>query len=70
MAKWNPAYHLMIDLPVTERAKVSAFLAKHTGAEGPPLPSSVVTDAAGNALLVTTGIPSVSNLRRLLDRES
>jgi thiol-disulfide isomerase/thioredoxin len=69
LAKWKPAYHLMIDLPVTERAKVNSFLATHTGTESPPLPSSVVTDAAGNALLVTTGIPTVSDLRRLLDRE-
>jgi len=69
LEKWKPAYHLMIDLPITERAKVNAFLAKHTGTENPPLPSSVVTDAAGNALLVTTGIPTVSDLRRLLDRE-
>jgi thiol-disulfide isomerase/thioredoxin len=69
LAKWKPAYHLMIDLPVTERAKVNSFLANHTGTESPPLPSSVVTDAAGHALLVTTGIPTVSDLRRLLDRE-
>ncbi len=69
LAKWQPAYQLMNDLPVTERAKVGAFLAKHTGTEGPPLPSSVVTDAEGKALLVTAGIPTVSDLRRLLDRE-
>ncbi|MGY8689829.1 MAG: ASPIC/UnbV domain-containing protein, partial [Verrucomicrobiales bacterium] len=49
LAKWKPAYHLMIDLPVTERAKVNSFLANHTGTESPPLPSSAVTDAAGHA---------------------
>jgi len=69
LAKWKPAYQLMSDLPVTERAKVGAFLVKQTGTEGPPLPSSVVTDAEGKALLVTAGIPTVSDLRRLLDRE-
>ena len=69
LEKWKPAYHLMIDLPITERAKVNSFLATHTGTESPPLPSSVVTDAAGKALLVTAGIPTVSDLRRLLDRE-
>ena len=69
LAKWKPAYQLMSDLPVTERAKVGAFLVKQTGTEGPPLPSSVVTDAEGKVLLVTAGIPTVSDLRRLLDRE-
>jgi hypothetical protein len=59
----------MSDLPVTERAKVGAFLVKQTGTEGPPLPSSVVTDAEDKVLLVAAGIPTVSDLRRLLDRE-
>ena len=69
LAKWKPAYQLMSDLPVTERAKVGAFLVKQTGTEGPPLPSSVVTDAEDKVLLVAAGIPTVSDLRRLLDRE-
>ena len=67
--KWKPAYRMLIDLPIADRATVTSFLAAHTGTESPPLPSSVVTDAAGKALLVTTGVPTVSDLRRLLDRE-
>ncbi len=66
LAKWKPAYRLLIDLPKSERAAVNAFLTAQTGTENPPLPSSVVTDNAGKALLVTQGIPSVSDLRRLL----
>ena len=66
LAKWKPAYRMLIDLPIGDRAEVTSFLATQTGAENPPLPSSVVTDAAGNALLVTKGIPSVSDLRRTI----
>ena len=69
LEKWKPAYRMLIALPIAERAKVTSFIAAQTGTESPPLPSSVVTDAAGHALLVTEGIPSVSDLRRLLDRE-
>ena len=68
LAKWKPAYRMLTDLPITERAKVTAFLTSQTGTESPPLPTSVVTDAAGKALLITPGIPTVSDLRRLLDR--
>ncbi|MDA0812443.1 MAG: ASPIC/UnbV domain-containing protein [Verrucomicrobia bacterium] len=69
LAKWKPAYRMLIDLPIAERAEVTSFLATQTKTQNPPLPSSVVTDAAGNALLVTEGIPSVSDLRRLMAEE-
>ena len=69
LAKWKPAYRMLIDLPIAKRAEATTFLAAQMGTESPPLPSSVVTDAAGNALLVTEGIPNVSDLRRLLVRE-
>lgn len=69
LAKWKPAYRLLIDLPIADRAAVAAFLAAQTGVASPPLPSSIVTDAAGKTLLVTQGIPTVSDLRRLLARE-
>lgn len=69
LAEWKPAYRMLIDLPITDRAKVTSFITAQTGAESPPLPSSIVTDAEGNALLVTEGIPTVSDLRRLLNSE-
>ncbi|MEM7038537.1 MAG: ASPIC/UnbV domain-containing protein [Bacteroidota bacterium] len=69
LAKWKPTYRLMIDLPVAERSKIASFLAAYMRIQSPPLPSSVVTDGAGNALMITDGIPNVSDLRRLLYRE-
>ncbi|MGK0188064.1 MAG: hypothetical protein ACI9R3_003856 [Verrucomicrobiales bacterium] len=69
LEEWKPAYRMLIDLPIADRAEVTSFLATQTGTESPPLPSSIVTDPAGNTLLVTEGIPSVSDLRRLLDIE-
>ena len=65
--KWKPAYRMLIDLPTADRAAVASFLATQLGKEGAPLPSSIVTDAAGKTLLVTEGVPSVSDLRRLLE---
>ena len=69
LAKWKPEYRMLVDLPVSEREAVTAFLATQTGTEAPPLPSSVVTDATGKALLISTGMPSVSELRRLLNEQ-
>ena len=67
LAKWKPTYRMLVDLPVAKRAEVTAFLATQTGTDEPPLPSSVVTDAKGEVLLMTTGVPSVSELRKILD---
>lgn len=67
IARYKPAYRLLVDLPTAHRAEVAAFLRDQTGAEA-PLPSSIVTDGAGRVLLVTKGIPNISELRRLLKR--
>jgi hypothetical protein len=50
LAKWKPAYRLLIDLPIAERAQVTAFLSAQTGTGSPPLPMSMVTDSAAKTL--------------------
>lgn len=65
ISKWKPAYRMLAGLDAQQRAGVTQFLTAQTGAADPPLPSSIVTDAAGRVLLVASGIPDVSQLRRL-----
>lgn len=62
----RPDYRLLADLPNSTRQAVADFLAAQLRVEG--LPASVVTDGAGNVLLVEAGVPTVSALRALLHR--
>ena len=41
VTKWKPAYRMLIDLPIEERAEVTSFLAEQTRTENPPLPHRV-----------------------------
>jgi thiol-disulfide isomerase/thioredoxin len=63
-ARHEPAYSLLQDLDADERLAVRELLEQQLG--GPGLPASVVTDAAGQVLLTTWGLPSVSQLADLL----
>jgi thiol-disulfide isomerase/thioredoxin len=60
-----PRYHLRSDLgrDPAFRAGFSGIVQMATGLDG--LPSSVVTDRSGRVLHAGTGVPSVSDLRRL-----
>jgi len=65
LAAYQPAYELLIDLNPTQRSEVQLLLAETLGAE--VLPSTIVTDRQGRVVLVAKGIPTVSELRKLLD---
>ncbi len=64
VARFQPPYRLLAGLTSEDRAQVNSILAGQTKAEA--LPSTIVTDDDGNVLLVRAGIPSVSQLRKLL----
>ena len=64
--KLQPRYRLRKDLSQADRQILTQFLNKHLKTTEPPLPSTIVTDRAGNTLQVTTGLPSASEIRRLL----
>ncbi len=64
----HPAYRLLLDLPVAQRAVFRADLEKLLGHE-PFLPSSVITDGAGGLITVMPGVPTLSQLRSLLSAE-
>lgn len=64
--KWRPPYRLLADLPADRRKAVTKFLAALTRTPEPAVPTTVVTDASGAVLLVGSGIPSVSVIRKVL----
>jgi len=66
LERWKPPYRLLVDLPATDRQAVTAFLAKLTRTEKPGVPTTIVTDRSGAVLLVGSGVPSVSVIRKLL----
>lgn len=61
----QPAYELLLELPFSERRATRELLTEALGADA--LPASVVTDDEGTVLLTTWGVPTVSELRLLLD---
>lgn len=65
--EWHPPARLFNLVPATRQQATAAF-AKALGEE-PPVPSSVVTDASGRILWAQPGVPSISDLRRVLDVE-
>jgi hypothetical protein len=66
--EWHPPARLVNLAPATRRDANAAF-AKALGDE-PPLPATVITDGSGHILSAQPGVPSVSELRRLLELES
>jgi hypothetical protein len=64
--KFQPRYRLRKDLSPADRQVLTGFLNKHLQTTEPPLPSTVVTDRAGNTLQVTAGLPSASKIRKLI----
>ncbi len=67
LGEYHPAYELLRDL---SRGDVEAVKAVVTHTTGIPdaLPATLVTDARGRVVLATTGVPSVSDLRKALER--
>jgi thiol-disulfide isomerase/thioredoxin len=63
---WRPPARLVNLVPENREAATAAF-ASALGEE-PPLPSTVITDGSGRVLAAQPGVPSVSVLRRMLER--
>lgn len=66
--KMQPAYVLLGDLSKRDVGRVKKVVDDEMRQD--VLPTSVVTDSDGRVLLVTGGVPAVSNLRRLLDHSA
>ena len=67
--KFQPRYRLRRDLSPADRQVLTTFLNQHLQTTEPPLPSTIVTDGEGNTLQVTAGLPSASEIRKLVLRQ-
>jgi thiol-disulfide isomerase/thioredoxin len=63
--KFQPAYQLRKPLSQEEQKSLSVFSA-NVIKDGLPLPSTIITDAAGNVLHIMAGVPDVSQVRKLI----
>lgn len=63
--KYQPAYMLLTDITDDQRQRIEGVIVEALQADA--LPSSVVTDSEGNVLLVTAGLPTVSQIRQILN---
>jgi len=64
--KKSPSYVLLDDLNLARRAKMRKTVQATTGSEA--LPSTIATDARGRVLKAWSGVPSVSDVRQLLEQ--
>jgi thiol-disulfide isomerase/thioredoxin len=62
-------FELKAELPMLQRKQAVEFLKRWIGAAELPLPTTVITNNAGNVVWVGAGAPTVSEIRRLLDGE-
>jgi hypothetical protein len=62
--EWRPAARL-VNIPPDKRKEAAAAFTKALGEE-PALPSTVITDGSGRVLAAQAGVPSVSELRKIL----
>ncbi len=65
LAEHHPAYRLLSQLDATQRGAFVAELAKSLGAS-PPQPASMLTSGDGRILKIMPGLPSASEVRKLL----
>src|SRR5438552_14739850 len=63
--EWKPSSRLVNIAPANRINAVAAYT-KALGEE-PPLPSTVITDDSGHILSAQPGVPSVSEVRRMLE---
>lgn len=61
----NPPYKMLVDLAIDDREQIANILVKELRTERPPLPSTIITDSKGNILKTMTGIPTLSQIRKL-----
>jgi len=70
LAKYNREYQpstRLVQIAVSQRAAAAAAFAKLFSTK-PTLPSSVVTDSSGRILAALPGVPSISELRKISQR--
>lgn len=65
----SPAYEMLIDLSIEDKANVSEFLGRYLQSESLPLPTTVITDGEGRILDVVTGVPNLSEVRKLAAKQ-
>ena len=66
--EFDPAYDLLGDLSAGDVRAIKAVVRHTTGIEGDAYPATIVTDRSGRVLYSTTGVPSVSDLRKVVQR--
>jgi len=62
--KYRPAYELLTDMKEEQRDQIEQLVSRILKTDA--LPSTVVTDTNGRVLLVTAGVPTVSELKKIL----
>ena len=67
VAEYEPAYEMALDLSSSEVRIVTAAVQPATGSDQ-AFPASVVLDRDGRVLLTQAGVPTVSQIRKLLNR--
>jgi peroxiredoxin len=63
--RYRPAYRLLSKLGAEQIAEVVSLVVTELGSE--VLPASIVTDREGRVLATLAGVPSISDLRRVMD---
>lgn len=66
VSKNSPPYEILRGISTGKRVEVSDFLAASLQIASAGLPSSVIVDSEGNVLHVMQGVPTISQLRRLM----
>ena len=62
--RYKPAYTLLTDLTEDQRKEVQQLVSDTLKTDA--LPSTVVTDGKGRVLMITAGLPTVSELKKIL----
>jgi len=63
--QFNPPYPIVTDLEIMYRKGLSGYLRQQLGSDA--LPNTIITDNYGNPLHVQFGLPTVSEIRRLVE---
>jgi len=63
----RPAYEMLLGIATEDLDMVGQLIAAKFK-DAAPLPSTIITDQAGNVLLTVSGVPTLSEVRRLVDK--
>ena len=67
VAKWQPPYRMLLEIDSRDRSLVKEILADTFDIDA--LPSTIITDSSGNVLNILAGVPTVSQIRKLLSEQ-